>query len=350
MPAPDHAISAPTVVPPERVLVTGVAGFIGMHLAALLLDRGFEVLGIDNLNAYYMPALKQARLATLMARKGFSFQKVSIEDGEAVLTLFAAFQPDRVVHLAAQAGVRHSLDAPRSYTQSNIEGFLSMIEAARKHPVRHFLYASSSSVYGANLRVPFSEEDPVEHPLSLYAATKRANELMAETYAHLFGIPMTGLRFFTVYGPWGRPDMAMWTFTDAILAGRAIEVYDEAGMSRDFTYIDDVIAAIGKLLPLAPEAAGPRAPHRILNIGNNRPERLADFIAAIEAACGRKAVKRHRPRQPGDVPATSADIARLQALTGFQPATPISTGAQRFADWLRQHPEFRQPAEKEPAP
>ena len=334
------AIHVPQDTLPKRVLVTGAAGFIGMHLSALLLDQGVEVLGIDNLNAYYDPALKEARLATLTGRNGFSFEKLSIEDDEAVMRVFAAFRPEVVVHLAAQAGVRYSLDAPRSYTQSNIEGFLSMIEAARKHPVRHFLYASSSSVYGSNAKVPFSEDDPVEHPLSLYAATKRANELMAETYAHLFAIPMTGLRFFTVYGPWGRPDMAMWKFTDAILAGRAIEVYDETGMSRDFTYVDDIVAARFKLLPLVPTKNGTQSPHRILNIGNNRPERLSDFIAAIEAACGKAAIKHHMPRQPGDVSATYADIAKLHALTGFQPETSIQVGAQQFADWLIRHPKF----------
>lgn len=335
------AIDVPKGALPPRVLVTGAAGFIGMHLSALMLDRGIEVLGIDNLNAYYDPTLKEARLSTLTGRNGFSFEKISIEDNEAVMRAFAQFSPVLVVHLAAQAGVRHSLDAPRSYTQSNIEGFLSMIEAARKYPVQHFIYASSSSVYGSNAKVPFSEDDPVEHPLSLYAATKRANELMAETYAHLFAIPMTGLRFFTVYGPWGRPDMAMWKFTDAILAGRAIEVYDETGMSRDFTYIDDIIAAILKLLPLAPTKNGTQSPHRILNIGNNRPERLVDFIAAIEAACEKAAIKHHRPRQPGDVSTTYANVAKLQSLTGFRPETSIQDGARKFARWIIEHPEFR---------
>lgn len=322
---------------PKRALVTGAAGFIGMHQARLLLDQGVEVLGIDNLNAYYDPALKQARLDTLRGRNGFSFEKLSLEDGDSVLRLFAEFKPEAVIHLAAQAGVRHSLDAPREYTLSNIEGFLSVIEAARHHPVDHFIYASSSSVYGANTKVPFSEDDPVEHPVSLYAATKRANELMAETYAHLFGIPMTGLRFFTVYGPWGRPDMAMWKFTDAILAGRAIDVYDEASTSRDFTYVDDIVEAIGRLVPLAPppDARGNR--HRILNIGNNRPEKLTDFIAAIEAACGSKVIKHHLPRQPGEVAATYADISKLQALTGFEPQTKIADGAVKFVEWYKNY-------------
>jgi UDP-glucuronate 4-epimerase len=322
---------------PRRVLVTGAAGFIGMHQARLLLDAGCEVLGIDNLNSYYDPALKAARLDTLRGRNGFSFEKVSIEDGDTVLRLFAEFQPEAVIHLAAQAGVRNSLDAPRDYTIANIEGFLSMIEAARRHPVRHFVYASSSSVYGSNTKVPFSEDDPVNHPVSLYAATKRANELMAETYAHLFAVPMTGLRFFTVYGPWGRPDMAMWKFTEATLSGRPIEVYDEAGMSRDFTYIDDIVDAIGRLVPLPPGPGPTGSPHRILNIGNNRPEKLVDFIGAIEAACERNAVKQHLPRQPGDVPATYADIRKLHALTGFVPNVSIEEGARRFVRWFRSY-------------
>ncbi len=319
---------------PKRVLVTGAAGFIGMHMARLLLDGGVEVLGIDNLNAYYDPALKHARLETLKGRNGFSFEKRAIEDRDGMMRLFADFRPDCVVHLAAQAGVRHSLDAPFDYTRANIDGFLSLIEAARHHPVQHFIYASSSSVYGSNTKVPFSEEDPVNHPVSLYAATKRANELMAETYAHLFAIPMTGLRFFTVYGPWGRPDMAMWKFTDAILADRPIEVFDEAGMSRDFTYVDDIVGAMLQLIPLPPQTEGAQSPHRILNIGNNRAERLGDFIAAIEAACGKAAIKRHLPRQPGDVPATFADISRLQRLTGFAPKTSIADVAQRFVRWF----------------
>lgn len=322
---------------PKRVLVTGAAGFIGMHMTRLLLDHGIEVLGIDNLNAYYDPALKLARLETLRGRNGFSFEKLAIEDRDSLMQVFADFRPDCVVHLAAQAGVRHSLDAPFEYTRANIDGFLSMIEAARRHPVRHFIYASSSSVYGSNTKVPFTEADAVNHPVSLYAATKRANELMAETYAHLFAIPMTGLRFFTVYGPWGRPDMAMWKFTDAILAGRPIEVFDEAGMSRDFTYIDDIVRAMLRLLPLPPQIEGALSPHRILNIGNNRPERLSDFIAAIEAACGKAAVKRNLPRQPGDVPATFADIALLQRLTGFTPETSIADGAGRFVRWFQSY-------------
>lgn len=323
---------------PSRVLVTGVAGFIGMHQTCTLLDAGCQVLGVDNLNAYYDPVIKQARLATLDGRNGFSFERMSIEDVAGIRRLFEEFRPDTVVHLAAQAGVRHSLDAPFDYTSANIDGFLSLLEAARHVPVKHFLYASSSSVYGANTKVPFSEDDPVLHPVSLYAATKRANELMAETYAHLFDIPLTGLRFFTVYGPWGRPDMALWRFTEAILAGRPIDVYDEASMQRDFTYIDDIVTPIRLLLDRPPQREGTANPHRILNIGNHRPERLSDFIAAIEEACGRKAIRRALPRQPGDVTTTYADVHRLQQLTGYAPDTPIAAGIARFVDWYRHSP------------
>ncbi|MCZ8259433.1 MAG: NAD-dependent epimerase/dehydratase family protein [Beijerinckiaceae bacterium] len=326
----------PSSSPPRRVLVTGAAGFIGMHQARTLLDAGCQVLGIDNLNAYYDPAIKEARLETLKGRNGFSFERMGIEDAAGIRRLFEEYRPDSVVHLAAQAGVRHSLNQPFDYTRANVDGFLSLLEAARHVPVRHFLYASSSSVYGANTKVPFSEEDPVLHPVSLYAATKRANELMAETYAHLFDIPLTGLRFFTVYGPWGRPDMALWKFTEAILAGRPIDVFDEANMQRDFTYIDDIVTPIRLLLDKPPPREGAASPHRILNIGNHRPERLSDFIAAIEQACGRKAIRRALPRQPGEVTATYADIRRLQELTGFEPDTPIATGIARFVEWYRQ--------------
>jgi UDP-glucuronate 4-epimerase len=319
----------------KRVLVTGAAGFIGMHQALRLLQAGHQVLGLDNLNPYYDPALKEARLAVLKNHPNFRFERVSLEDEAKVLPVILAFRPHLIAHFAAQAGVRYSLKAPREYTRSNIEGFLTILEAARASPVEHLVYASSSSVYGTNLKVPFSEDDPVDHPVSLYAATKRANELMAETYAHLHGIPMTGLRFFTVYGPWGRPDMAMWNFTASVIAGEPIEVYDEANMSRDFTYIDDVVDAIERLLPLAPPPGPTGAPHRVLNIGNNRPERLADFITAIEAACGRKAIKLHKPRQITDVETTFADISRLAALTGFRPKTSITEGAQLFAEWYQ---------------
>lgn len=323
-------------LPPSRILLTGAAGFIGMHQARALVAAGHEVLGLDNLNSYYDPRIKEARLAQLSGLPAFRFERQDIADAGAMAAIFKRFKPDFVVHLAAQAGVRHSLTAPFDYTRANIDGFLALLEAARHHPVRHFLYASSSSVYGSNTKVPFSEDDPVLHPVSLYAATKRANELMAETYAHLFSIPLTGLRFFTVYGPWGRPDMAMWKFTDAILAGRTIDVYDEANMQRDFTYIDDIVTPIRLLLDKPPVASPGVNPHRILNIGNHRPERLSDFIATIEAACGRKAIRRALPRQPGEVPATFADTQKLTALTGFKPETPIEVGAARFVDWFRQ--------------
>lgn len=319
-----------------RILLTGCAGFIGMHQSHALLDAGCTVLGLDNLNAYYDPAIKEARLATLTGRNGFSFERLDIADAAATRRAFEEFRPDYVVHLAAQAGVRHALDAPFDYTRANIDGFLSLLEAARHNPVRHFLYASSSSVYGANTKVPFAEDDPVLHPVSLYAATKRANELMAETYAHLFAIPLTGLRFFTVYGPWGRPDMALWKFTSAILKGEPIDVYDEANMRRDFTYVDDIVAPIRLLLDKPPAGGDGQSPHRILNIGNNRPETLTDFITAIEKACGRPAIRRALPRQPGEVGATFADISKLQALTGFQPNTPIELGIARFVTWFRQ--------------
>lgn len=319
----------------KRILVTGAAGFIGMHQALRLLQAGHRVLGLDNLNAYYDPALKEARLNVLHGHPNFEFERVSLEDEAKALPIIAAFRPEYIAHFAAQAGVRYSLKAPREYTRSNIEGFLTILEAARSNAVEHLVYASSSSVYGSNTKVPFSEDDPVNHPVSLYAATKRANELMAESYAHLHRIPMTGLRFFTVYGPWGRPDMAMWSFTASVVAGETIEVYDEARMSRDFTYIDDVVEAIERLLPL-PTPPGPTgAPHRLLNIGNNRPERLADFIAAIEKACGRPAIKLHKPRQVTDVETTYAEISRLAALTGFRPKTSIEEGARLFAEWYR---------------
>jgi UDP-glucuronate 4-epimerase len=320
----------------KRILVTGAAGFIGMHVARALLASGHAVTGLDNIVPYYDPALKAARLAQLEDAGGdFRFIHASVADGELIRRLFGEIRPDIVVHLAAQAGVRHSLDAPWDYAKSNLDGFLAMIEAVRHHPVEHLVYASSSSVYGRNTKVPFSESDPVERPSSLYAATKRANELMAEAYAHLFAIPMTGLRFFTVYGPWGRPDMAPWKFAEAILDDRPIDVFDEAHMRRDFTYIDDIVEGILRLLPLPPQGAEGEAPHRIVNIGNNRSERLADFIAAMEAACGKPAQKRHLPRQPGDVSVTFADIDQLAALTGYRPEISITEGTRRFVEWLR---------------
>ncbi len=331
----------------ERVLLTGAAGFVGFHVTQALLDKGVQVLGIDNLTPYYDPALKQARLDRLSARNGFSFEPIDIADYDAVQAAFSGFRPQAVIHLAAQAGVRYSLENPRAYASSNLDGFLSILEACRHNPVDHLVYASSSSVYGANAKVPFSEHDGADHPVSLYAATKRANELMAHSYAHLYGIPTTGLRFFTVYGPWGRPDMAYFKFTKAILEGRPIDVYDEAAMSRDFTYVDDIREAIVRLAGLPPQAnpdaakaeadpATAAAPWRLYNIGNHTPVRLDHFIATIEAACGRKAIKRHLPAQPGDVPATYADVADLTARVDFRPDTPIETGIARFVAWYRE--------------
>ncbi|KPF62146.1 hypothetical protein IP69_21150 [Bosea sp. AAP35] len=334
-----------TSVSPQRVLLTGAAGFVGFHVTEALLARGCAVLGIDNLTPYYDPALKQARLERLLPRNGFSFQPIDIADYEALQAAFAAFKPDVVIHLAAQAGVRYSLDHPRAYAHSNLDGFLSVLEACRHHPVAHLVYASSSSVYGANAKVPFSEHDGADHPVSLYAATKRANELMAHSYAHLYGIPATGLRFFTVYGPWGRPDMAYFKFTKAILEGKPIDVYAEGEMSRDFTYIDDISEAIVRLAALPPEPdanggdRGPAtaaAPWRVYNIGNHTPVQLDHFIAVIEATCGKAAIKRHLPMQPGDVRATYADVSGLMARVDFRPDTPIETGIARFVAWYRE--------------
>jgi UDP-glucuronate 4-epimerase len=332
-----------TPPPFQRVLLTGAAGFVGFHVTEALLDQGVRVLGLDNLTPYYDPALKQARLDRLLSRNGFSFKQLDIADYDALQAALAAFRPDVVIHLAAQAGVRYSLDNPRAYASANLDGFLSVLEACRHTPVNHLIYASSSSVYGANAKVPFSEHDCADHPVSLYAATKRANELMAHSYAHLYGIPATGLRFFTVYGPWGRPDMAYFKFTKAILEGRPIEVYAEAEMSRDFTYVDDVSAAIVRLAGSPPAAnsanatdpATAAAPWRLYNIGNHTPIRLDRFIAVIEAACGKKAIKRHLPMQPGDVPATYADVRDLAASVDFRPDTPIEEGIAHFVAWYR---------------
>lgn len=331
-----------------KVLITGAAGFIGMHVAERLLARGDEVVGIDNLNDYYDPALKQARLARLSPLPGFRFQRLDVADRAGVEALFAAERFDRVVHLAAQAGVRYSITHPHAYGESNLSGFLNMLEACRQHPVAHLVYASSSSVYGGNTKMPFSEADAVDHPVSLYAATKKANELMAHTYSHLYRLPTTGLRFFTVYGPWGRPDMAYFSFTRKILAGEPIPVFNEGRMQRDFTYIDDIVDGVVAVLdkpatpaesydPAAPHPGLSNAPYRIFNIGNQDPLPLGEFIAAIEAALGREAVKQYLPMQPGDVVATSADVSALAAWTGLNPGTPLRQGIQRFADWYRDY-------------
>lgn len=328
----------------DDVLVTGVAGFIGMHVAERLLARGERVIGVDSLNAYYDPALKEARLARLRAHAGFEFVRLTVADRRAMETLFARGDVGRVVHLAAQAGVRHSIDHPHEYVDANVVGFLNVLEGCRHARARHLVYASSSSVYGLNTRMPFGVHDEASHPMSLYAATKRANELMAHTYSHLYALPTTGLRFFTVYGPWGRPDMAPFKFARAILAGEPIDVYNHGDMQRDFTYVDDIAEGVVRALDRparpdpawrsdAPTPAGSAAPYRLYNIGNSDPVQLLRFIAALEAALGRRAETRLLPMQPGDVPATSADVRDLMHDVGFAPTTPVEEGVRRFAEW-----------------
>jgi UDP-glucuronate 4-epimerase len=330
----------------SKILVTGAAGFIGMHTASRLLDRGDAVVGIDNLNDYYSPQLKRDRLATLTSRPGFHFEQLALEDRAGMAKLFETQQFDRVIHLAAQAGVRYSLTNPHAYVDANLVGFVNILEACRHHKVAHLTYASSSSVYGANRKIPFSVEDRVDHPVSLYAATKKANELMAHTYSHLFGLPTTGLRFFTVYGPWGRPDMAMWMFTKAILAGKPIDVFNHGKMKRDFTFVDDIVEGVirtndtiptAQALPTGADDALTAAPYRVYNIGNNQPVELMHLIETLEAALGIKAEKTMLPMQPGDVPATYADIAALQRDVGFSPSTPIEAGVKKFVDWYKSY-------------
>ncbi len=331
-----------------KVLVTGAAGFIGMHVAERLLARGDEVVGVDNLNDYYDIRLKEARLARLDGRTGFRFVRLDIADRAALASLFEQESFERVVHLAAQAGVRYSLQNPHAYAQSNLVGFVNLLEGCRQGRVGHLVYASSSSVYGGNTRQPFSERDRVDHPVSLYAATKKSNELMAHTYSHLFGLPATGLRFFTVYGPWGRPDMAYSLFARAILEGRPIDVFNQGRMQRDFTYIDDIAESVVRVLdhpatadPLFarddPDPATSWAPWRVYNIGNHQPVELMYFIETLESALGCKAQKNFLPMQEGDVPATYADTSALQALTGFAPSTPIEEGVRRFVAWYRDY-------------
>jgi UDP-glucuronate 4-epimerase len=324
------------------ILVTGVAGFIGMHVACALLARGEVVIGIDNLNDYYDVQLKQDRLSAIAATGHdgqFKFSLVDFSDQHALETVVQGVEIERVVHLGAQAGVRYSLQNPRAYVASNLAGHVNMLELARERRVAHMVYASSSSVYGANWSLPFRVEDRVDWPISLYAATKRADELMSETYSHLFRIPQTGLRFFTVYGPWGRPDMAVWLFSDAILNKRPITVFNGGKMKRDFTYIDDIVAGILAALDNPPaddgqeKAGGSRSPHRLYNIGNHRAEELETLITAIETAFGKKALRDYQPMQPGDVPATYADISAIQTDLGFAPTTPISIGIPRWAEW-----------------
>jgi len=331
-----------------KILVTGAAGFIGMHVVQRLAARGDRVVGIDNLNAYYDPSLKRARLAQLAPLEAFRFVPLDVVDGPALDALFASERFDAVVHLAAQAGVRYSIENPLAYGESNLAGFLNVLEACRHHPVRHLVYASSSSVYGGNAKMPFSEGDSVDHPVSLYAATKKANELMAHTYSHLYGIPTTGLRFFTVYGPWGRPDMAYFSFTRDMLDGTPIAVFNDGKMMRDFTYIDDIVDGVVAVLdkpatadpdfePLAPNPGSSRAPYRVFNIGNQDQVALGEFIATLERALGVAAIKVFKPMQPGDVVATHADVSALAAWTGVSPKTPLSAGIGRFVEWFKRY-------------
>ena len=316
------------------ILVTGAAGFIGMHCSARLLAQGHQVIGIDNLNDYYDPRLKQARLAQLTSQPGFRFMEMDIANRDALEKLFAEVRPEGVLHLAAQAGVRYSLKNPHAYVQSNLVGFVNMLEGCRHHGVQHLVYASSSSVYGANTKVPFAVGDSVDHPVSLYAATKKSNELMAHSYSHLYGLPTTGLRFFTVYGPWGRPDMSPWLFTSAILEGRTIDVFNHGKMQRDFTYIDDIVEGTLRVLDRAPSGA---PPYQLYNIGNHQPVELMDFIGTLERVLGREAKKNFLPMQPGDVPVTYADTDDLRRDVGFAPSTPLSEGLKQWADWYRSY-------------
>jgi UDP-glucuronate 4-epimerase len=328
------------------VLVTGAAGFIGFHVARALLAAGSAVIGVDSMNAYYDPKLKEARVGELTGRPGFSFKRLDLADRDATASLFAAARPKRVIHLAAQAGVRHSLDDPHAYVDANIVGFLNVLEGCRHHSVEHLTYASSSSVYGADTKMPFSVHQGANHPLSLYGASKRANELMAHCYSHLFALPTTGLRFFTVYGPWGRPDMAMFIFTKAILEGRPLPIFNEGRMRRDFTYIDDVAEGVVRISDRAPtrnprwdgtnpDPASSTAPFKLYNIGNSQSVEVMHVIATLERLLGCKAILQMQSMQPGDVPATCADVEDLTRDVGFRPSTPIEQGIERFVVWYR---------------
>ena len=331
-----------------KILVTGAAGFIGMHVCERLLARGDQVVGIDNLNDYYDVSLKKARLARLTPHPAFRFVKIDIADRDGIAALFSAERPQRVINLAAQAGVRYSLTNPHAYIDSNIVGFTNILEGCRHNGCEHLVYASSSIVYGGNEKLPFSEHDNVDHPVSLYAATKKANELMAHTYSHLYALPTTGLRFFTVYGPWGRPDMALFLFAEAMLDDRPIDVFNHGKMQRDFTYIDDIVEGVLAVLDrvpqhdttfdkLQPDPWSSWAPYRVFNIGNHQPVELMAYIEALELALGKTAQKNFLPLQPGDVPATHADTAELQRITGFAPGTPVREGVSRFVAWYRDY-------------
>lgn len=331
-----------------KILLTGAAGFIGMHTSLRLLARGDQVVGVDNLNDYYDVTLKEARLARLTSHPNFSLHKLSVEDRNGMAELFAREKPQRVIHLAAQAGVRYSLTNPHAYIDANLQGFTNVLEGCRHNGVEHLAYASSSSVYGGNSALPFSEHHNIDHPVSLYAATKKANELMAHTYSHLFRLPTTGLRFFTVYGPWGRPDMALFLFTKAILEERPIDVFNHGKMVRDFTYIDDIVEGVIRVLDKPatpgpafdatnPDPATSNAPYRVFNIGNNQPTPLMDYITALETALGKTAQKNFLPMQPGDVPATAANTDELNDWVGFKPNTAVVEGVAKFVDWYRSY-------------
>lgn len=331
-----------------KVLITGAAGFIGNALALRLLDRGDEVIGIDNLNDYYDPALKQARLARTTAKPGFTDVRIDLEDRDGIAGVFARYKPDRVVNLAAQAGVRYSLENPHAYIDTNLVGFMNILEGCRHNDVKHLVYASSSSVYGSNTKMPFSVHDNVDHPVSIYAATKKANELMAHTYSHLYRLPTTGLRFFTVYGPWGRPDMALFLFTRKILAGEAIDVFNYGKHRRDFTYIDDIVEGVIRTLDQvpapnpdwsgdAPDSATSTAPYRLYNIGNNQPVELMHYIEVLEDCLGKKAEKNLLPLQPGDVPDTYADVQDLVKDVHYKPDMPVEQGVANFVAWYRDY-------------
>jgi UDP-glucuronate 4-epimerase len=331
-----------------RILVTGAAGFIGYHTAARLLDQGHEVIGFDNLSPYYDVSLKEARLTRLKQHGRFRFLHADLDDRTVVEATFAEERPERVIHLAAQAGVRYSIEHPHAYISSNVMGFLHILEGCRHHGVQHLVYASTSAVYGANRKLPFDVSDNVDHPVSLYGATKKANELMAHSYAHLFGLAVSGVRFFTVYGPWGRPDMSLFLFTRQILAGEPIKVFNYGKHARDFTYIDDAVEGLVRVCDLlatpdpnwraeSPDPATSSAPYRLYNIGNHSPVALPDYIAAIEKALGKKAKLELVPQQPGDVEETYADVEALKAATGFQPATPLDVGVERFVAWYRDY-------------